>query len=280
MAFPKAQNPLDWLTQCWHICLGRKVNADTDDWLVGPVGAVGETAGEFVERLAADQHLTISRNTPGSGLLTRIDNMGLSIDPHVADFYHHTIDYTFEARFLWEPRFGILARIVSKLFSRRVKQFNLPHMTASFKSEIIQLIDGDERVVYTVWIRSMRETGEVAFYGVYSTCQLPSGAHRVKAVFSLPQGDVTVIFALRLGSRGELQLVSSGKEESDTGCFVFVEDRRGGLWKRNLRGVRQQISVMSSGTSEVAADHSITFWVFKAYHVNYTIQKMNRQDEE
>ncbi|MDQ2986361.1 MAG: hypothetical protein M3R13_06515 [Armatimonadota bacterium] len=283
MAFPKWQNPLDWLTQCCHIGLGRKVSPGMDEWLVGPVGLAGETASEFIERLAAEKRLTISRNAPGSGLLSQFENWGFPIDPNVADFYNHTIDYTFEVRSTWKPRFGVLGKLVSKLFSRRIQQFNLPNVgrdeTASFKSDLIQLIDVGGKVVYTVWIRSMKETGDIVFYGIYSTCQLPSGGYGVKSVFPLPQGNATVIFAVREGPRGQLQLVSSGKEHCDTGFYFFVEDRRGILWKRYIPGFRQQISVYNCETSELGAEHSMAFWMFKAYHMNYRIRKINSHVE-
>jgi len=278
MALPKWQNPLDWLTQCWHILWGRRANADKDGWLIGPVGAVGETVNEFVERVAADKQLTIRKNAPGSGLLSGFANWGFSIDPNIAEFYNHTIEYTFEVTSHWEPRFGILGKTVSKLFSRRIQQFNLPtvgaHEKASFKSDLIQLIDGSGKVAYTVWIRSMTETGEIVFYGIYSTCKLPSGGYGVKSVFPLPQGSATMIFAIREGPLGQLQLVSSRKEHGDSGFYFFVEDRRGNLWKRSIPGFRQQISV-HCGDAELGAEHSMALWSFKAYHMNYKIRKVN-----
>ncbi len=277
MAFPKAQNPLDWLAQCWHICMGRQVDPERDDWLLGPIGRPDETSSDFIERFAAEKHLTICKNTPGAGLHADICELGLAVNPEVADFYLHTIDYTFEATSSWEPRFGIFGRLVSKLFGRRVQQLNLPtagpHVTSNFSSEIIQLVDGEGSVVYTIWIRSIEETGEVVFYGVYLPCQLPSGVNGVKSVFPLPQGNVTVVFALRPGSAGELQLVAAADEVRDTGFYVFVEDRRGNLWKRSIPALRQQISVCGSGNAELAADHSITLYRFKAYQMHYQIRR-------
>ena len=277
MALPKAQNPLDWLAQCWHICMGRRVDPQCDEWLLGPIGRPDEKSGEFIERFAAEKRLTVCRNAPGAGLHSGISDLGLSITSEVADFYLHTIDYTFEATSSWEAKFGILGRLVSRLFGMRVQQLNLPtakpHMTSRFSSEIIQLVDDEGKVVYTIWIRSIEETGEVVFYGVYLPCRLPSGACGVKSVFPLPQGNVTVIFALRQGSLGELQLVAAANEVRDTGFYVFVEDRRGVLWKRYIPALRQQISVCGSGDSELAAEHSISMYRFKAYQMNYKIRK-------
>lgn len=277
MALPKAQNTLDWLAQCWHICMGRRIDPERDAWLLGPIGRPDEKSREFIERFAAEKRLTICINAPGAGLHSSISDLGLSITPEVADFYLHTIDYTFEATSSWEARFGILGRLVSKLFGMRVQQLNLPtatsRMTSRFSSEIIQLVDDEGNVVYTIWIRSIEGTGEVVFYGVYSPCRLPSGVCGVKSVFPLPQGNVTVIFALRQGSARELELIAAANEVHDTGFYVFVEDRRGVLWKRYIPSLRQQISICGSGDSELAAEHSISLYKFKAYQMNYKIRK-------
>jgi|TARA_B110000495_G_C22946852_1_gene554347 hypothetical protein len=44
MALPESQNVLDWVTQLWNIALGRKVDADEDHWLLGPIGGIGGIA--------------------------------------------------------------------------------------------------------------------------------------------------------------------------------------------------------------------------------------------
>jgi hypothetical protein len=273
MALPKAQNPLDWLTQCWHIILGQRAVAEKDGWLIGPVGRPGEGANDFIERLAGEEHLTVHRNVPGSGLLTSFDEWGDNIDPKVVDFYRHTCDYTFDTTSQWHPRFGALAKIVSNLFSRRVQQFNVPHDAAAFQSEIIRLTDGERKIVRTLWLRSIRDTGEVVSFGIYSKCVLPNGTQGVSAVFPLPQGNVTVIFAVQVDSKGGLRLVSSGKEERDTGFYVFVEDCRGNLWNHYLPSVRQQIYVYNTGNSKLMAKHTLDYGNIRAYEMTYSIVK-------
>lgn len=277
MAFPQWQNPIDWLTQCWHILLARKVDDVKDAWLVGPVGAAGESAGEFVERLAAEKELTVCRNAPGSGLLQEFSDWGFPVSPSVADFYNHTIDYAFEVTSKWEPRFGIVGKVVSKFFTQRIRQFELPNVgageQANFTSELIQLVDNVGKVVDTVWIRSMKETGEIVFYGLYSKCRLPCGEQGVKAVFPLPEGSATVIFAIREAPNGGLRLVSSRKEHGDTGFYFFIVDRRGVVWKRYIAGLRQHIDVYDCGECELGAVHSMALWTFKAYQMNYKIRR-------
>ena len=276
MALPKAQNALDWLAQSWHILLGRRFDPDRDEWLLGPMGKPDETSNDFIQRFAHEQGCKVCRNTPGAGLHPEICDIGLSLSPEVEDFYLHTIDYTFETTSIWEPRFGIFGRLISRLFGSRVQQLNLPtvsDVTSNFSSEIIQVVDGDGNVMYTIWKRSIKETGEVVFYGVYMACKLPSGEDGVKSVFPLPQGNVTVVFGLRAGPKGELHLVAAPNEIRDTGFYVFVEDRRGSLWRRHIPSLRQQIIVHNSENGELAAEHSISMYKFKAYQMNYKIRR-------
>lgn len=279
MAFPKRQNTLDWLTQFWNICLGRKSDAVQDEWLVDPIGRPSESPEEFIKRLASENQLTVRRNTPDSGLLWRFKDWGVPVEPCVSEFYHRTIDYTFEASSYWEPFFGVFGLLVSNLFSRRVQQFNLPslkpHETVDFDSEIIQLVDAREKVIYTVWLRSIKNTGEMVFYGIYSTCLLPSGAYGIKSVFPLPQGNATVVFEFGIDSNGRFELVSSGKKYGDPGFYFIVEDSRGVLWKHFLPSLRQKITVYSSENSELVAEHTMKMWKFKVYRMSYMIRKVN-----
>ena len=277
MAIPTWQNPLDWITQCWNIALGSKVDADDATWLSGPVGEIGESPDEFIGRMARETNLMVRRNPPGSGLIESFDPWGIHVNPSVAGFYRRTSEYEFKVRSAWKPVFGSLGYLVALFFSRRVQQLNLPRSTnggeIAFRSDIIKLVAGDGTDVHTIWHRSLKGTGEIVFYGIYGVARIPSGELCVKAVFPLPRGNATVIFRVRSDPQGNLELVSFGRCHGDPGFYFLVEDRRGCLWRHYLPSLKETIRVRETGNGALEAEHSMTLWSFAVYKMSYRIER-------
>jgi len=275
MAFPTRQDPRDWITQYWNIILGRKVDAKEDAWLVGPIGSIKEDAGGFIERIAGERGLRIERNLPGSGLVETLDDWGIPVRPGIADFYRRTTDYRLSVRTSWRPVFGSLGYLVAKLFSRRIRQLNIPRDDiggeVAFETEILKLIDGKGSPEFTIWHRSLRETGEAVFFGIYTSCRIPSGEFCVKVILPLPRGSATVIFRPESDAQGNLLLVSSGRKSGDPGFYFLVEDRQGCLWKHYLPGVRESILISESGDGVLMAEHTLRLWSLKAFSMTYRI---------
>jgi hypothetical protein len=281
--FPKIQTPLDWITQYWNITLGVKASPDGDAWLLGPIGAVNESASQFIQRIAAQEALTVRRNIPSSGLVESIDDWAVSVSPRVKDFYKKTSDFRLSVTMAWRPGFGTLGYLVAKLFSRRLQQLNLPQTSSSdiaFDSEFLQLTDGNGRNQYTIWHRSIRDTGEVVFFGIYSTCRIPSGELCVKVIFPLPCGSATVIFRPQSDQHGNLLLVSSGKRYDDPGFYFIVQDGQGSLWKHYLSSFRERIVVSEGCDGSLTAEHTSHLWSFLVYRMKYKIEEIARCSEQ
>lgn len=277
MAFPDRQNPLDWFTQFWNITLGKKVDHQQDAWLLGPIGKIAENSEQFIQRLATESGLSIQRDVIGVGLVDHFDGWGIPINASVREFYTKTSDYDLEVRSSWRPIFGSLGYLVAKLFSRRIQQLNLPHVghneVVAFKSEIIKLLDGDGNAKYTIWHRSLKDTDEVVFYGIYTSCRAPSCEFCIKAVFPLPRGNATVVFRLESDANGNLELLSKGKKDGEPGFYFLVEDKRGCLWKHFLPHFHESIYVSEGDGTAMDAVHSLTLWSFKVYRMTYRITK-------
>ena len=285
-AFPTRQDPRDWITQYWNILLGTKVEANRDAWLMGPIGAIEEDANQFIERIAEERGLRIESNLPGSGLVDRVDDWGIPVSPAIADFYNRTTNYRLSVRTSWAPLFGRFGYLVAQLFSRRIQQLNLPReddKTVAFKTEITKLTDSDGSAKYTIWNRSLKETGEVVFFGIYTSCRIPSGEYCVKASFPLPRGCATVIFRPERDMEGNLLLVSSGKKCGDPGFYFLVEDGRGCLWKHYLPAVRESILISESADGSLKAEHTMKLWWLKVFSMIYRItqeQKVASDERE
>jgi hypothetical protein len=275
VVFPKSQNPLDWITQWWNITLGKKVDSSVDNWLLGPIGDIGETAESFITKVAKEEGLSIQRNQTGSGLLDSFRSFDLEINPKIDAFYTRTSNFDFEVRGEWMPIFSVLGYLVSWLFSHRIQQLDLPRSSKEeefgIRSQIIRLVNHDGETVYRIWYRCIQSTNKVIFYGIYTHCLLPSGELCFKIVFPLPQGSATVILRPRGDSAGNLDLLSSGKRYGDPGFYFLVKDRCGCLWKHYLPSVRQTIRVFEDEKGELRAAHSIRLWKLRVYDLHYRI---------
>lgn len=287
MALPKAQNPQDWLTQLWNIALGKRVNENKDHWLLGPIGDIGGIADRFIERLAKEEGLSGHYNLPSSGLLEgfqQFDSIAGRVNPRIEYFYRTTIDYELDVWTQWRPMWGSLDYLVYKLFSQRNQQLNLPRTSldaaSGLKSDIITLLDDSGDVAYRVWFRRLQKNDEVVYSGIYSHCTIPSRETCVKVIFPLPQGSATVIMRAAVDDRGNLELVSSGKDYGDSGFCFIVQDRVGHLWKHYLPSFRERIFVYEDNSNILRADHSMSLWKWRTYDLRYKIRPKKDSSQE
>ncbi|MDX1971866.1 MAG: hypothetical protein SFY68_04970 [Candidatus Sumerlaeia bacterium] len=275
MAFPKRQNPLDWMTQLGHIILGRRIVSGEDDWLLGPIGAIGEKVDQFISRIAKEHDLQVATNRNGVGLLNSFEDFGLTIKPKIDAFYRHTSDYELDAWTEWKFFFKPFGYIVAVLFSKRIQQLYLPlnslETSEGIKSEIIQLVDNLSNVVYCIWHRQLKTSKDVIFYGIYTYCLLPSGKPAIKAIFPLPQGNATAIFGIGQDQNGNLELTSFGNTYGDPGLYILVEDSRGNIHKNYIRFFHQLISVYEDKEGIIRADHTMDFCSFRIHKMHYKI---------
>lgn len=256
----------------------------SDEWLVGPIGEIGENADQFVDRLIKTRDLHIKTDLSGVGLIERMDEWGVAVRPEIEKFYLATSKYDLKVKAAWRPIFGTLGYFVGALFSRRIRQLNLPQghndVPKRLTNEIILLLDKGDRRDTTIWKRSLADSGEIVFFGIYTTCQIPSGDSCVKAIFPLPRGSATVLFKPQRDEQGNLVLVSSGKTYGDPGFYFLVEDCKGCLWKHYLPSFRETIFLSGNDDDDhLIAKHSLTLWAMKVYEMVYRIDKFSEKPE-
>jgi hypothetical protein len=86
----------DSITQIWVKLTGRKVNSRDHNWLFGPIGDSDIIKDKFIDSLAKKEDLNIVRNEPNSGLLEKIEDIGIDdtekkkINSEVIHFYEKT----------------------------------------------------------------------------------------------------------------------------------------------------------------------------------------------
>lgn len=269
----------DWFTQQWVILWGRKIEPDEYSWLIAPFGSPNGIGEVFIYQLAEKEGLSISRNVKSHGLIESINVLELHetefsrLSHKVIDFYENTSDYTLDLSVKWNPFFKFFGLLVSKLFSRRIMQLNLPEEDNTLlKSEIITLSDRNSgEVKYTIWFRTSIPENQVLYSGIYGTCRLPSGKKCIKAVFPLPQGNATVIMTPSVGKNGELILDSSGKRIGDAGFYFLLNDSKGYFWTQFIASFRDKL-IVKEEEGNVYAVQVLTLWRLQVLKMTYVIK--------
>jgi hypothetical protein len=274
-------NAADWTTQLWVRSTGRRIKLAELPWLAGPVGNTIAIGRDFFDRLAAREGL-VARRPDAGGLLPTLDALAGSgfdptlIQPAVRRFYEQTSEYELEAWAEWCGVFRPFGRLLALLFSRRLQQLNVPlsglDVSLGTTSEVIQLVDpvsGELR--YTGWLRTLRATRNVLYAGSYSVARVP-GFDRpcVKVVFPLPNGNAQVFLRPDTAADGSLTVTSRGHGFGEPG-FYFTVHRRGQVWARYVRTMRESIRVFADGL-DVRADHVMWLWGATFLRLHYRLR--------
>ncbi len=282
LAYPM-QKFQDWFTQQWVILWGKKIDPEDTNWLMGPLGNLNGIGENFINELAEKEMLIIKRGTKSQGLIESIDAFQLPesklarLSKNVVDFYTNTSDYDLDFSIKWNPFFRVFGIMVTKLFSNRIKQLNIPtkniKQTESLTNEILTLIEPNtNRIKYTAWYRTIKKNGKVVYSGIYGTCILPSGETCLKAIFPLPKGNATVIMSIDINLKGELILNSSGKKFGDAGFYFLLNDSKGNYWTQYIRSFQDRL-IISQQDNHLLAEQRLTLWKLMVLRLRYEIKK-------
>ncbi|UZO79660.1 hypothetical protein NBT05_11930 [Aquimarina sp. ERC-38] len=279
----KNQSIQDWITQQWVILFGQRIDNKNYQWLLGPFGGIKGIGIKFVDQLAKDEDSVIDSQRKNKGLLDSILNLGLPetelkrLSPNVIDFYENTSNYDLLLKAKWNPFFKIFGIFIKNVFSRRIEQLNVPienlEDASGLTNEIIKLVDKKTNVIKrTIWLRTIKSTGQVVYSGVYETCSLPNKRICIKAIFPLPNGNATVILTPRVGEKGELILDSSGQRIGDSGFYFLLKDSKDQLWTKFIRSFKDKL-VVKSLNDRITATQTLTLWNLKVLKFEYEIKK-------
>lgn len=272
----------DWVTQQWVILQGRKIQPEDFPWLMGPFGNLDAIGEDFIIQFAEKENLIIEKESKAKGIIPSMLKLNLSdvdfsnLSKNVIDFYESTEKYDLKFAVKWNPFFKFFGILITKLFSNRINQLNIPTKniadSESLKSEMINLIDPkSNEIKYTFWFRSIESSGQVIYSGVYGICTLPSGKTCVKAVFPLPNGNATVIMNPSVGENGRLILDSSGEKFGDAGFYFLLKDSKGEYWSQFISSFRDRLTI-GPDNDHISAEQNLTLWHLKVLTFNYRIE--------
>ena len=280
----------DWVTQKWVRITGRRINLQHAEWLRGPIGETKQIGEEYFTNLATRDHLTLSVNPDGAGLIddfSQLHNHAFwpaEIHPAIKDFYEHTTKYSLDMWSKWCGIFKPFGWLLAVLFSRRLQQLNLPisplETSTGITSDIIKIQDETDAVVATGWLRKIIATKSVIYAGLYSTCKPPKFPSRcIKVVFPLPNGNATVVMKPEQHADGSISLISSGNGFGEPGFYFIVKEDRDLAWVKYLYSMKESIHVYVDDANELRANHVLKLWGRTFLQLHYRMRLVSRLAE-
>lgn len=285
----------DWLTQVWVRLTGRRVSLQENRWLAGPTAGPHGVGRDFFQDWTDRNGIWIEPEHPGQGLIESIDDLAgprfnpNDIDPAVRDFYLATADYEIDAWAQWRWPFRPFGGLLSRIFSRRLEQLNVPlqalDTSRGMTSQVLVVREeprGDR--LFAAWVRELLTSGRVLYAGAYSTVRIPGHpSDCVRVVFPLPNGSAIVIMRPENGPEGSLRLVSAGEGFGDPGFYFVVTGGQMEGWARYVRAMQETITVYRDGQVGNRADHDMRIWGRTFLELHYRLWRdttpSSRRDE-
>lgn len=275
----------DKITQIWVKTTGTRINQNDFAQLIGPIGNTDIIKDKFIFELAEKENLEIQKDLPNSGLLEKMEEIGISdldknrLNDKVADFYENTSNYDFEVWSEWKGIFKPFGNLLYVIFSKRLQQLNLPQNSIDtakgLKSEIIKLKDNKtKKTKWTIWYRIIKSTNDVIYSGIYTTCKNPNYEKPLlKVVFPLPNGNASVVMTKTVEKDGSLLLSSDGKKFGDNGFYFTLTNEKGEYWARFVKSMHEWIRVYVDDENVLRADHNLNFYGIRFLNLHYRMNK-------
>lgn len=273
----------DKITQYWVKTTGRKINPETEEWLIGPIGDEDIIGDKFIQKLVSEENLKYSSNIANAGLLESISDLDFSQDEldllneQVIDFYENTSNYDFEIWSEWKSFFKPFGKALSTIFSKRLQQLNLPlnslDSSKGIKSEIIKL-SNQEKAKWTIWYRKLKSSNDVIYAGIYTTAFVPKyNKSLLKVIFPLPNGNASVVMTKKVLEDGSLLLSSDGNKFGDNGFYFTLTDHKGNYWAKFVKSMHEWIKVYVDDENILRADHNLKFYGIPFLNLHYKMTK-------
>ena len=273
----------DWLTQLWVKSSRVKINPKKQDWLDGPIGEPKIIGESYFEEFANKNNLTIEIGSE-EGLVDDFSHLNSSqfssekVNPRIIDFYENTSRFELDIWSEWSTPAKPFGWLLSKLFSTRIQQLNLPvsalDSSRGITSEIIALKSETDTTKYVGWLRKVVKTRNVIYAGAYTSCTPPNlGYECVKVVFPLPNGNATVILWPENMDDGSLKLHSSGNKLGDGGFYLLVYSSSDKAYVKYVNAIKETIHVYLDETDELRTDHIFKFWGATFLQLHYRIRE-------
>jgi hypothetical protein len=222
----------------------------------------------YVRALAEVLGGTYTPDVKDIGIVASLDELaGPSFDPAgvdllVREFYEHTTRFALDIVPEWRTwvRPGYL--LYRTLLARPLGQANVPmsqrEVQRGVRSRIDTITGVDGTVAVRGWIRSLADTDEPIYVGIYTTYRHGDRGY-VSVGFPLPQASFTATLAPSAREGGGLVLDSRSELDQPGHYLTYIDPQTGELTTAAVRGFAERLAVHVDG-GELRAEHA--FWVF------------------
>jgi hypothetical protein len=202
------------------------------------------------------------------GIVASLDALaGPSFDPAgvaplVREFYEHTTRFALDIVPEWRTwvRPGYL--LYRTLLARPLGQANVPmsqrEVQRGVRSRIDTITGADGAVAVRGWIRSLADTDEPIYVGIYTTYRHGDRGY-VSVGFPLPQASFTATLVPSAREGGGLVLDTRSELDQPGHYLTYIDPRTAELTTAAVRGFAERLDVHADD-GVLRAEHA--FWVF------------------
>jgi hypothetical protein len=222
----------------------------------------------YVRSLAEVLGGTYTPDVKDIGIVASLDELAgpsfdpAGVDPLVREFYEHTTRFALDIVPEWRTwvRPGYL--LYRTLLARPLGQANVPmsqrEAQHGVRSRIDTITGVDDTVAVRGWIRSVADTDEPIYVGIYTTYR-HEGRGYVSVGFPLPQASFTATLVPSARAGGGLVLDSRSELGQPGHYLTYIDPQTGDLTTAAVRGFAERLDVHADA-GELRAEHA--FWVF------------------
>jgi hypothetical protein len=238
---------------------------------VVPVGSETRYVGtDYIRSLARRLGKTYTPDVADIGIVASLDALRgpsfdpAGIDPLVREFYEHTTRFKLDITPQWRMwvRPGYL--LYRTMLARPLGQANVPMNQREAQHGVHSRIDtisdaADGTVSVRGWIRSVADTGEPIYIGIYTTYRDDERGY-VSVGFPLPNASFTATLLPSARPGGGLVLDSRAPDGGQPGHYItYIDPATSELTTAAVRGFAERLDVYVA-EGELRAEHA--FWVF------------------
>jgi hypothetical protein len=222
----------------------------------------------YVRALAEVMGGTYTPDVKDIGIAASLDELAgpsfdpARVDPLVREFYEHTTRFALDIVPEWRTwvRPGYL--LYRTLLARPLGQANVPmsqrEVQRGVRSRIDTITGVDGTVAVRGWIRSLADTDEPIYVGIYTTYRHGDRGY-VSVGFPLPQASFTATLVPSAREDGGLVLDSRSELDQPGHYLTYIDPQTGELTTAAVRGFAERLDVHADD-KVLRAEHA--FWVF------------------
>jgi hypothetical protein len=248
--------------------LAERVHPEAVPFVVPLASQTRYVGTGYVRSLAEVLGGTYTPDVADIGIVASLDALAgpsfdpAGVDPLVREFYEHTTRFALDIVPEWRTwvRPGYL--LYRTLLARPLGQANVPmsqrEVQRGVRSRIDTITGADGAVAVRGWIRSLADTDEPIYVGIYTTYRHGDRGY-VSVGFPLPQASFTATLVPSAREGGGLVLDSRSELDQPGHYLTYIDPQTAELTTAAVRGFAERLGVHADD-GVLRAEHA--FWVF------------------